>query len=290
MNGPSSRVRRAVAWAVETEGSTRSAALIRIGVALLLWARWGAELRLFEDRSPAGIALALNFFAATTLMLAGLATRLATAWAAGVVLVLYYYFGVHLGRAGWAQHHAYLLAIGTLLCALTPCGRSYSVDRWRAVRRAERRGEPPPPERGNLWGLRLIACQLSLVYLWSAYDKSNWGFLSGDRMELILMWYYFGSDYPRLPGFHALAALAAIATVALEYALGAGMLFARTRRWLVLPGLALHGVFYLALPVSTYSATVWCLYLAYFEADAVHRAIDRLGGAARTSTGESCPI
>ena len=70
----------------------------------------------------------------------------------------------------------------------------------------------------------------------------------------------------------------AVATVALEYALAVGMLVPATRRWLVLPGIALHGVFHLLLPIGTFSPTVWCLYLAYFDADAVHERIDELSG------------
>jgi hypothetical protein len=193
---------------------------------------------------------------------------------------MYYWFGLELGREPWTHHHTYVLAAGTFLCALTPCGRSYSLDRWLALRRAERAGRPAPPERGNLWGLRLIALQLSLIYLYTAYDKTTAAFLGGERMEGILLYYYLGSDLPRWPGFHALMAAVSVATVLLEYALGVGLLFRRTRRRLVLPGLALHAAFYVLLPVRTYSATIFVLYLAYFDAGAVHAVIDRLSGYA----------
>jgi hypothetical protein len=75
---------------------------------------------------------------------------------------------------------------------------------------------------------------------------------------------------------------ASAATVALEYALAFGMLHARTRRWLVLPGLLLHAAFYIVLPVRTFSATMFVLYLAYFDPDAVHAVIDRLSGVGET--------
>jgi hypothetical protein len=44
-----------------------------------------------------------------------------------------------------------------------------------------------------------------------------------------------------------------------------------------------RGCYYL-LPVSTYSATMVLLYLAYLDPDAVHRFIDRLGGGPEAST------
>jgi hypothetical protein len=44
----------------------------------------------------------------------------------------------------------------------------------------------------------------------------------------------------------------------------------------------MHGFFYLLLPIGAFTVTVWCLYFAYFDADAVHRAIDDLSGVPRT--------
>jgi hypothetical protein len=170
------------------------------------------------------------------------------------------------------------LAFSTLLCAFTPCGRSYSLDRWLAVRRAERAAKEPPAERGNVWGLRLVALQVCLVYFFAAYDKSNLAFLSGERMEHYLMWYYLGSHYPGWPGFHSLMMIASVFTVALEYALAFGLLVPRARRWLVPAGLALHASFYVILPVATYSLTMVTLYLALFDPDAVHRVLDRMQG------------
>ena len=270
-----------MAWAVDTEGSTRTAALIRIGLAALLWARWGRDLQLFRDLTPAGLALAPIFFLATTLMFFGLWSRAATAVAALVALA-FVYAGEALSSAHWSHHNAFLLAYATALCALTPCGKSYSIDRWRALRQTRRAGRPRPPERGNLWGLRLMACQLSVIYFWSAYDKTAVAFLSGERLELIFRWLYVGSaPLPEMPGFHGLMLVASVTTVLLEYALAVGMFFAASRRWLVLPGMALHGLFFVLLPMRTFSLTMWCLYLAHFDADAVHARIDELSGVAR---------
>ncbi|MFY0541336.1 hypothetical protein [Nannocystis pusilla] len=167
---------RLVAWA-GAEGSTVPMALIRIGLALLLWARWGEDMVLVQAEGPAMLALSLGFFAATAMMLVGLWTRAATATAATVVATMYFAVGAAGGRTAWIHHHHFLLMSATVLCALTQCGRSLSVDRWRALARARRLGLPAPAERGPLLGLRLMTAQLSAVYLWSAIDKCEPGFV-----------------------------------------------------------------------------------------------------------------
>ena len=275
----SSLIQRCFAWCVQTEGSSRSSALIRIFLVLIIWARWGSEVLLFRSlQSPARTVLCVCFFASTTLMLLGVFSRASAAWAGLTTLSMYYYFGVFLGKESWAHHHIYVLAFATFVISFTPCGRSYSLDRWWAVRRAEKTGVPPPPEWGNLWGLRLISLQLSMVYIYSAYDKTSIAHFSGDRLEGMLLYYYLGSDLPRWPGFAALMDVIGSGTVLLEYALGVGMLFAVTRRWLVIPGLLLHAGFYVLLPIVTFSATMFLLYLAYFDTDNIHAIIDRMSG------------
>jgi len=223
------------------------------------------------------IFLVLIFFASTTCMFFGIYSRLSTLWTATVVLSIYYYGGLVMGISYWVHHHTYLLAFSTLLCAFTPCGKSYSIDRWLAIKKAKKSNELMPKEWGNLWGLRLISLQVAFVYFWSAFDKTNWTFLSGDRLESIFMWYYFGSDYPDLPGFHILILIASWLTILLEYAL-IGLLFRRFRKWLVIPGLLFHGIIYMFLPVSTFSLTMWCLYLSFFDANKIHQIIDELNG------------
>jgi hypothetical protein len=76
-----------------------------------------------------------------------------------------------------------------------------------------------------------------------------------------------------------LFAAVAWVTVLLEFALAFGLHFRRSRRWLVLPGLALHASFYTLLNVNTFSVTMMLLYLAFYDPDDVHRVLDRLQGA-----------
>jgi hypothetical protein len=271
-------------WGANSWGSSRSSALIRIGLAALLWSRLANEMILYRDQTFVGLLLSLSFFVATTALLVGFHSRTAALWS-GAIGFLVYYFGPELGRSPWSHHHTYLLSMAITLLALTPCGRSYSVDRYLAVVKAERSAQPPPEERGNLLGLRLMVVQLTVLYFFSAFDKTNFAFLSGARLEHIFLYYYSGSDYPGLPGFGWLAMLIAVAVVVLEYMLAFGLPFERARRYLLLPGLAFHGVIYCTLPVATFSATMVVLYLAYFDADDVHRLIDRMQGR----TGRDAP-
>ena len=84
--------------------------------------------------------------------------------------------------------------------------------------------------------------------------------------------------------------IVAFAVVALEYCLAFGLPFRRTRRYLVLPGLAFHAIIYVTLPVYTFSATMALLYLAYFDADAVDRVIARLQGIAPAGPRSTGPV
>jgi hypothetical protein len=72
---------------------------------------------------------------------------------------------------------------------------------------------------------------------------------------------------------------ASIGTVALELTLAVGLWVRRARRWLVPTGIGFHVFVYVTLPVTVFSALSCVLYLAYFDPDEVHRAIDRLSGA-----------
>lgn len=268
---------RAYAWALRSEGSTRPAALLRIALALTLWARFAAEVAPFRARTGVEAAIGVAFYAASTLLLLGLHTRLAAVLCAGSVAAIYYGLGLSLGHTGLVHHHTYLLVVLSVLVALTPCGRSLSLDRWRALRRAAAGGRAPAPERANLWGMRLVGLQLALVYLAAAVDKCTPAFLAGERMEAILLWVY-GDGPLRAIAAPGVARVAAWATVTLEFALGVGLFFAGARRWLIPAALAMHGLFYVVLPVATLSVTMAAMLLAAVDADAVHRGIDRLLG------------
>ncbi len=246
------------------EGSTRAAALMRIGVALLLWARFAGDLTPHEHIGAWPIAIA--FYLSTTGMLLGLFTRWSTA-AAGLTLLYMVYIAGHARFEPWTHHHTTLLAHATALLALTPCGNSYSLDRWL---------DPSLEERGPTWSTKLIAVQLSVLYLSTAYDKCSVAFLNGERLQHAFQTLYWGGDAVPWVGYAPLMAVSAVVVVALEFILPIGLWFRRAQPVLIPVGLALHAVIYLAVPVGTFSLTMAVLYLAYLDADAVHAALDRI--------------
>ena len=259
-------------WGLCYRDSTRSVGLIRIGLVLLIWSRWGGELILCRDIRLIAILFSSAFFIVTGLMCVGLWTRASTM---GTFILLSIRFATHQPSQ---HHHTFLLLISTLFIVLTPCGRSYSLDRWLALRRALKSGSPPPPETGNLWGLRLIAIQLSMIYFWTACAKLYWGFLSGAGMELLVYNYYAGYDYASIPGFSALCFIAAITTVTLEFSLAFGLYIPKLRKYLMPAGIVLHILFYVLLPIRTFTLTMILLYLAFIPAASVHRFIDNMHG------------
>ena len=177
-------------WGVDSVASSRSSALIRIGLVFVIWARFADEQLPFRHEFGSRIALCFVFFLATTLMLIGYKAKASTFLTAVLTLSFYFYFGLTLGFEPYTAHHIYLLGIATLFCALTPCDKSYSLDRWFSVQEAWREGRCAPPEEGNVWGLRLIVVQLTMLYFWTAFDKMTPAFINGERLQAIFMYQY----------------------------------------------------------------------------------------------------
>ncbi len=276
-------------WAWGTTGSTRAVSLMRIGLVATVWTRWADELVMFRHVADGRMAFSAVFYLATACAFFGFLCRISVPATAACTLYLVYYVGYGLGVEAYTHHHTTVLAWSCVWLACTPCGGSYSVDRWLAIRKAERRGLPCPEERGNLWGARLLAMQTASLYFWTAINKCNMGFLSGARLTHYTMLHYTGSSPLDAPWQTALFAVSAWLTVLLEFSLAVGLFFRKTRPYLIVLGLLLHGVFYAALSVYTFTVTMWILYLACFDAEEVHAAIDRLqgyaGGRPAASTG-----
>jgi len=260
------------------EGSTRAIALMRIALGLLAWARFADRLLPLRHTTWDWYLGAAVFFPLSLLFVIGLGTRVTAPLFAAATWYVVAYLG-HQHYEPWTHHHVYALLFGITMLALTPCGRSLSVDRWLAVRRAERAGEPPASEIGPLWAVPLIGLHVSLMYMFSAYDKLTWAFLSGQRLQQSLQFLYFGSDAPPSPWWEIGTAIAGTGTVALELWLAVALWLPAQRRAAIAVGLALHAVFYLTIPVGIFSLTVAAFYLAFVDPDRFHRGLDRLLGA-----------
>lgn len=265
-------------WALLSEGSSRTSSLIRIGLVLIIWSRWGNEVTFFNSDTVTEYILSILFYIFTPLMLIGFYSNITTFLTSVITFTMYYYFGFYLGIEAWTHHHTYLLAMSTFLCSFTPCGNSYSLDRYLKLKQTIKRNLPAPDEKGNLFGLRLISLQVCAMYFWTAFDKSNIPWITGEKMEANLMYMYTGSYLPEFTGFKTLIILVSITVLILEYALSFGLIFRNTRKFLIIPGILFHFILYLTLPVKTFSATVILLYLSFMDTESVHKFIEFING------------
>jgi hypothetical protein len=159
---------------------------------------------------------------------------------------------------------------------LAPTGRALSVDRWWAIADAEASGEAIPSERGPVWPSLLLAMQVATLYLWSLGDKLSNGFYTGVQLEQISMRYYFGSAPPDALSW--LYPVLAWAVLVLEVALPVALFVRRWQAWAMALGVVMHVMFYILIPVNTFTMQMLLLYLAFLDPDDVHAAIDRLLG------------
>ncbi|PRP90655.1 hypothetical protein ENSA5_62730 [Enhygromyxa salina] len=225
-----------------TEVSSRSLGLLRIFAALTIWVEFASPWVAHRmDDSAGTMLLAWVVLVAAWFVVFGFKTRWATAIMALAFAGLHLYYGVALGNAKLAAPVQEFQI--TVLLALTPCGRSLSVDRALAVRRAKRDGCGPPPERICWWQLELFIVQTATIYLWLGYEGCDPRWLSGELLERqILQWY--GSDmFVVHPGFHRFAVVAAWTATIVEFGLVVGLLVRRLRpyaMWVALAFLFVH--------------------------------------------------
>jgi hypothetical protein len=269
---------------VRYRGSTRAAAIMRIGFILVIWRKYGGTLVLTSAmRDTSLLPFVLPFWLFTTMAFFGYYARFSTLASGGICLAMYSWFGVYQGiTEPWVHHHTYLVSVLIFLLGFTDCGRSLSIDRWLAVRQARREKRPIPSEDGELWGLRLISVQIAAVYWFGAWDKTFPAY--GERVEHMFLNYFWSSDYPTFVGFSTLCALAALITIVIEYSLPFGLFSSRHRRTAIIAGIFLHTLFFFLLRVSTFSATMVLSYLAFVRPDTVHRFIDDLFASAGEPT------
>jgi hypothetical protein len=276
---------RAIGWLLRAEGSTRPAALLRIGICILLISRWAHRNAWHNlDDDPLLLATGIAYSVFAVLGLVGFKTRFSMAMLAIAVSTLHLYFGHELG----AWH--YTKAVGpfqvVVIVAMMPCGRSFSADRWLALRRADNGGPPPPEEWGPLWASRLLCCQVSLLYFWAIYDKIDPGWFDGSRLAALWMHYYGSSDDLVLHGgaLESGSMVAGTGTLLVEAYLLFGLWFARTRKTAVLLGLALHFSFLTFLGVWPLSARMPLCYLAFANPATIHRFFDLLVSGSKNAS------
>jgi hypothetical protein len=266
------------------EGSTRAVALMRIGLAALAWSEYAHSFRGHVDLNTTRIVIGLLFYVFSTLMFLGVLSRLSTFCTGLTLFISYYELGYHGYRSEFLHYHTYAMNTLIIVLALTPCGRSYSLDRWRSLRNAVGHGAPPAAECGPLWAVPLLSLQVSMVYLGGAYDKANALFLSGGRLQQIYSLYFGSHEGVSIPYFFELMTIMAWATVCLELALAVGLFVPRLQSVLIPAGIAFHALIYWSMPVSTFSLMMVLVYLSFIPEQSVDGFLRIMDGS-RTDHG-----
>lgn len=215
-------------------------------------------------------------FLSNWFVLVGYKTRIASALLFLSFGVLHVYYGQWLGMDKFRQP-VQMFQVITIL-AIAPSGRSLSIDRALAVRKAKREGRAAPPEQVSYWVLDVFAVEIAAIYLWAGLDKTDPAWFRGERMEHYYMFWYGGSDsLVYTPWIHDISVVMAWATTILELSLAVGLLFRRTRYYVVWGGFLLHiGIlFYFA--VTYFSMMMMTVLIACIPPQWVHNFISLLG-------------
>jgi len=258
--------------AMQRVGSARSAGLLRILLALLVWAQWAGPMRGIHligqvDR----LAVSAIFWLVTPFMLVGWWSRTSTG-IVGLGLLLNSYVSSEYSRFDGVDRDPWFLVLAVCLLALTPCGEALSVDRWRAVRNGVGRHRP----EGPLWAWPLLTAHLVIMHLSIALSMAQPAFLGGTRLQQQLMNTYFGSLPPAW--LEPFCAVVAPLLLLANLCFAIGFAIARLRRAAVLGSLAFHSALFIAVPAGVYTLYVMAMYLAVLDPEDVHWAVDRLQG------------
>jgi hypothetical protein len=253
-------------------GSTRPVGLIRIGLALLAIAEMGDFVTVRES----GLGISALVYGSAIWMLIGYQARVATFFSAIAV-----WLTIHLVPTT-LHHHTYIEAVASTALAFTPCGASFSVDRWLAVHRAKAKKEPIPEERGNLWATRIIGLQMSALFFWGGYHKLTLGtqsiqtaFIHGDRLEQTLI-YYYSLPVPFPTWLRLLVMALAAGVTAFEMFAGIGLWIPKVRPYVLFGCFMMTTSFQTLLSVRTFGFLSALLYLVFIPSEKIHAVIDRV--------------
>ncbi|HVI03479.1 MAG TPA: HTTM domain-containing protein [Enhygromyxa sp.] len=269
--------------------SSRSLGLIRILTCLDIIFEYASPWVSHRvDNELEILVLTWIVFLSNWFVLVGYKTRIASAILFCSFGVLHLWYGQWLGMNMFRQPVQMFQVITVL--ALAPSGRSLSIDRALEVRRAKREGRAPPPEQLSYWVLDVLAVEVAAIYLWAGLDKTDPAWFRGERMEHYYMFWYGSSDsLIYTPWIHEISVVMAWATTILELSLAFGLVFRRTRYYVVWGGFVLHiGIlFYFA--VTYFSMMMMTVLIACIPPKWVHDFISLIGQDSNTAPPVDAP-
>ena len=167
-----------------------------------------------------------------------------------------------------------LLMILSFYLMLSPCGAAYSLD---SRRQAKTYGGAYSALVAP-WTQRLIAIQISVVYLMTAFLKAqgkNWS--SGTALHFILNNGEARRFTLGLTSYPAILNAMTFGTMFLEVALGLLLWVRAARPLMIILGLALHGGITLTINIPIFGELMAACYLSYLSAqewDSISRCLD----------------
>lgn len=222
---------------------------------------WGwTVLDVFGSDTAVAILLAVLLWAAA-LLVVGFHTRLASVLAF-VALVSFHRRNPFVFQAG-----DNLLRSFSFYFMFAPAGVALSVDRWRAAK--ARFWEFPLRAP---WALRLIQAQLSILYLFSVWEK-----LRGQTWNngMAVSWSMRIDELVRFPVPSAISQSLLISnimtfgTLAIEASLAFLIWNRRARPWVLAAGIVLHLGIEITMRVGFFSLAIFLYYVAYVTPEAM---------------------
>ncbi len=231
-------------------------------------------LDLAPSDTAVAIVLALLVWAALCLVV-GYHTRLAAVVAFVAVVSL------HRRNPFVFQAGDNLLRSFAFYFMFAPAGVALSVDRWRQMR--ARFWEFP---RRAVWALRLIQVQLSILYLFSVWEKlrgqtwhdgtaSSWAMRVDELVRLRLP--------PSITESLLVSNVVTYGTLAIELALAVLIWNRRARPWVLAAGVVLHLSIEITMRVGFFSLVALLYYVAFIPPEVVTDRLLRLRARLRRS-------
>jgi hypothetical protein len=236
------------------EVSSRPLGMLRIFLTYAIYAQFASPWVSHRvDDYPGTLLLTWTVFCAAAFVMLGFKTRLATAVMAVAFGVLHVYYGVILdltpqysidpGQVVRARSFSETVQEFQLLVllAITPSGRSLSIDRALAVRAARAAGREPPPERMPWWQLELFVILAASMYLWIGHDSLRETWLSGAQLQHDFIRFWSASDlFASKPWTETAFVVVAWAVMIIAFMLAIGLLSRRLRPYVMWAGVALQ--------------------------------------------------
>jgi len=225
------------------------------------WRDWG-------DRPANARLVMLVWLAAIAGMTLGLGTRFCclVAWALSISFC---------NRLSWITNGGdSLYRTGMFYLLISPCGKVWSLDAWLRTRRRKARGLPSPDRPATIppWSVRLMQIQIVSVYLFTGLYKCNGDWLTGEAAYWILNDVVIARwSYAQFPVPMGLCRLASWATLVFEVGFAAFVLFPRTRRAVLLVGLAFHLGIWATIEVGWFGQVCVCWYPVFLSGPTVER-------------------